>query len=124
VFLGTWAYSPKKREYFHDSAVLGGLFFSIFLTLNIVTISIVLGCNKIVKMMVEAKVAGFCILLSLPFAFIYFSCIHKKKYLKILECFSYMDKNWKKRILSAIVIMLYVGISIFLFAWSCEYLHK
>jgi len=115
-------YLPGKPDYDYASAIFGGMFFSIFLLLNILTILIILGCDRIIAIVfANLGLVGFFLLLLFPFIFVYFTCIHKKKYLKILEHFKFMDKNWKKRLLSAFIGMSYIGVSGFLFAWCHFY---
>ena len=116
-------YLPGKPDYDYDSAILGGIFFSTFLFLNIFAILIILGCDKIIAtVFANLELVGFFILLPFPFIFIYLTCIHKKKYIKIRERYSYLEKNWKKRLLAALIVMLYMGISFILFGLSVYYL--
>ena len=113
---------PRESDYSYGSAIFGGIYFSIFLALNSMTILLPLDCGKIIKMVVDSwGIVGFFILLLLPFVFVYFSCIHKKKYLKVLEHFNYMDKSFKKRLLVALVLMSHMCISGLLFALSYHY---
>jgi len=116
-------YFPGKPDYDYNSAILGGLFFSMILFFNIFTVLITLGCDKIITIVfANLGFVGFFLFMHFPFLFVYFTCIHKKKYLEILERFCYMDKNWKKRLLSALIGMSYMGVSFFLFAFAFIYL--
>jgi len=92
---------PGKPDYDYSTVIFGGLFFSMILVFNIFTVLIVLGFGEIKDIVDIAlgKTSSFCLFVSLPFLFVYFTCIHKKKYLEILERFKFMDKNWKKRLL-------------------------
>jgi len=118
LFFGIMAkYLPGKPDYDYASAIFGGIFFSIFLLLNILTILIILGCGRIIAIVfANLGLAGFFLLLLLPFIFVYFMCIHKKKYLKIQERYNYMEKFLKKRLLAALFGFLYIIGSGFLFA--------
>ena len=127
VFFGSVARTfPGKPDYDYFSAILGGLFFSMILSFNILTILAVLGFGEI-KNIVDVNLGGvgsFCLFILLPFIFIYFTCIHKKRYMKIIERFSYLEKNWKKRLFAALIMMSYIGVSFFLFGWSCFHFLK
>jgi hypothetical protein len=116
---------PGESDYSYGSAICGGVYFSIFLSCNIMTILISLGCDKIIKMASDnfGLVRFFPILL-LPFVSIYFLCIHKKKYVEIRECFSYMDRSLKKRLLAILPVFLYTVGSVILFGWSCVHFLK
>ena len=125
VFFGTWAqYYHGERDYSYGNAILGGLTLSILLSLNILTILLILGCGNIIRILIDNLGLGCISFLLLPFIFVYFSCIHKKKYLEIRERFSYMDKNWKKRLLAVLIVFLYWMVSILLFTLSCAYYLK
>ena len=101
-------YFPGEPDYSYGSAIGGGIFFSIPLFLNIMTILTILGCDKIIKIVDDSfGLAGYLLFLLPPFLFIYFSCIYKKKYIKIKERFSYMDKSLKKKLLAVLVGFLY-----------------
>lgn len=108
---------PGKPDYSYLDAILGGVYFSVFISFNILTVVIALGYGQIIEMILANWILGILLLL-LVLPFVYFSCIHKKKYLKILERFNYMDKNLKKRLLSVLIGLLYMGGTFFLFGLS------
>ena len=114
-------YYPGESDFSYGCAICGGFYFSIFLSMNIMTILISLSCGKIIKMISNFGLWSFFPLLLLPFIPIYFLCIHKKKYIKIKERFSYMDKSLKKRLLAVLVGLLYCTGSGALCGWSYYY---
>ena len=108
---------PGKPDYSFLDAILGGIVFSVYLSFNILTIVIILGYGKIIEMMIANRgLYVFFLLLTLPF--VYVLCIHKKKYLKIQERFNFMNKNLKKRLLAALLGLIYICCTFFLFALS------
>jgi len=100
----------SKSDYTFFNAIFPGLFFSIFLSLNIWTVLIVLGFNDMIKIIVgNLGFWKFFPFLFTPIIFVYFSCIYKKKYLEIVERFKHWDKNWKSRLLMVLIGFLYMG---------------
>jgi len=110
----------SKSDYNYFNAITAGLFFSIFLFFNIWTVLIVLGCDKLIRIVIDNfGFWGFFPLMFFPFIFVYFLCIHKKKYLKIVERFKHWDKNLKSRLLSVLLAFLYWGATFTL--WGLSY---
>jgi glucose-6-phosphate-specific signal transduction histidine kinase len=111
-----------EADYSYVSAIIGGLFFSLFLSFNLLTFFIIWDYEKIVKMIVTLLgLGGFFLLLILPFVFVYFSCIYNKKYISLSEHFNFMDKNLKNRLLGVMLLTIHMGGSIIFFVLSLHF---
>ena len=105
TFLRTYN-RESKSDYTYFNAIVASLLYSVFLFFNVWAVSNVLGCNKLIDIAIDNM--GFFTLMFSPIIFVYFSCIHKKKFLKIVERFQHWDQNWKSRLLLVLIGFSYM----------------
>ena len=115
AFLRTYN-RESKSDYTHFNAIVASLLYSVFLFFNIQTVLNVLGFYELTVMAAVNLGYVFFPIMASPIVFVYFSCIHKKKYLEIVERFKHWDNNWKSRLIGALIVFLYgVGTFVLLF---------
>jgi hypothetical protein len=124
IFFGTVAktHFSGEPDYDYDTAILGGLIYSIFLSFNIATVLIIIDYWDLHAYIIKYLGFGtFISLYILSCILVFFSSIYKKKYKKIKEHFDYIDKSWKKKIVAVLVVILYMVGSTALLAFVCNF---